>query len=151
MDNYLISSSVGYGKTKLTSFDQALLNSGVANYNLIRVSSILPAKCCLSDEINISEGSQLNTAYASISSNVLNQVVSAAIAIGIPQDNNNIGVIMEYAAQCDKDEAVKTVKEMVEEAMNNRGYEIKEIKSDSSTAKLNKDGFVTAFACVAMW
>ncbi|HVA10934.1 MAG TPA: pyruvoyl-dependent arginine decarboxylase [Candidatus Dormibacteraeota bacterium] len=37
-----LASGVGTGPTKLSAFDSALNNAGVANYNLIRLSSIVP-------------------------------------------------------------------------------------------------------------
>lgn len=41
---YTMVSGVGYGKTKLTAFDNALQYAKVGDYNLIKVSSILPPK-----------------------------------------------------------------------------------------------------------
>ncbi len=38
-----LSSGVGVGPTKLAAFDAALDKAGVANYNLIRLSSVIPA------------------------------------------------------------------------------------------------------------
>jgi arginine decarboxylase len=38
----LISSGIGNGPTALAAFDAALNHSGVANYNLIRLSSVIP-------------------------------------------------------------------------------------------------------------
>ena len=37
-----ISEGVGVGPTELSAFDQALVHAGVANYNLIYLSSVLP-------------------------------------------------------------------------------------------------------------
>lgn len=37
-----VSSGVGAGPTKLSAFDAALNHAGVANYNLIRLSSVIP-------------------------------------------------------------------------------------------------------------
>ncbi len=41
MEIYLVSAS-GEGKTELSAFDNALANCGVLNYNLIRLSSVIP-------------------------------------------------------------------------------------------------------------
>jgi arginine decarboxylase len=38
-------SSTGTGKTLLSSFDKALHNAGVLNYNLITLSSVIPPNC----------------------------------------------------------------------------------------------------------
>ncbi|MBR5947192.1 MAG: arginine decarboxylase, pyruvoyl-dependent [Clostridia bacterium] len=153
MKYYLISSSIGTGDTKLTSFDCALLESGVANYNLVRVSSILPTHMTQRDSIEIPEGTPLNTAYATITTNLLASVISAAVAVGIPADENCVGVIMEYSDYCSETEAIETVENMVQEAMRNRGYEIKEIKSICASTAISDSNtkFSTAFACIAMW
>lgn len=37
-----VSGGVGYGPTEISAFDQALVSSGVANFNLIYLSSVLP-------------------------------------------------------------------------------------------------------------
>lgn len=39
-----ISSGTGVGPTELSAFDHALVNAGVANFNLIYLSSVLPPK-----------------------------------------------------------------------------------------------------------
>ena len=38
-----IGSGVGLGPTKMAAFDAALHQAGVANYNLLRLSSVIPA------------------------------------------------------------------------------------------------------------
>jgi arginine decarboxylase len=42
--NISISTGIGTGPTKLSAFDSALNDAGVANYNLIRLSSVIPPK-----------------------------------------------------------------------------------------------------------
>lgn len=39
-----LASGLGNGPTKLAAFDAALNNAGVANYNLLRLSSVIPPK-----------------------------------------------------------------------------------------------------------
>lgn len=39
-----VSSGIGVGPTQLSAFDSALNHAGVANYNLIRLSSVIPPK-----------------------------------------------------------------------------------------------------------
>lgn len=53
MVNYILTSGIGHGDFKLTSFDDALISSGVFNYNLVKVSSILPAHATLKDRIEL--------------------------------------------------------------------------------------------------
>lgn len=40
--NIQLASGIGSGPTKLSAFDSALNHAGVANYNLIRLSSVIP-------------------------------------------------------------------------------------------------------------
>ena len=42
--NINISSAIGTGPTKLAAFDSALNTAGVANFNLIKLSSVIPEK-----------------------------------------------------------------------------------------------------------
>ena len=39
-----VTSGVGVGPTKLSAFDSALNDAGIANYNLLRLSSVIPPK-----------------------------------------------------------------------------------------------------------
>ncbi len=148
---YFICAGKGYGQSKLNSFDEALRDAGLANYNLVKVSSILPAGVDRKPHVTIQEGSVLYTAYASISSSCPGDVVSAAIAVGLPLQKENIGVIMEYSGKCDEECARRSVCSMVEEAMRNRGYEIKEILCYATSTEGRADISSTAFAAIAMW
>jgi len=67
-----ISKGKGASENGLPSFDRALLDAGVGNYNLVRLSSILPAGCKWIDAKDIAshikEGSLLPTAYSTMKS-----------------------------------------------------------------------------------
>jgi arginine decarboxylase len=47
--NLYVSSAVGCGKTELAAFDRALIDIGAANFNLIRLSSVIPPASSLVD------------------------------------------------------------------------------------------------------
>lgn len=151
MKNFFITSGIGSGQTELNSFDSALFNSKVANYNLVRISSILPAAAKECTDIPLTEGTFLHTAFASLSTNNKQETISAAIAVGIPTDNTKIGVIMEFSDYCTKDVAKQKVSAMVNEAMKMRGLQIKEIKISAEEAVSDGTYFVTAFAGLAIW
>ena len=53
------------------------------------------------------------TAYASLCSDLPGEVISAAVAIGIPKDANRAGLIMEYSAKAEEKIVVEQVKKMV--------------------------------------
>jgi arginine decarboxylase len=147
---FLVSGS-SEGFSLLNAFDGALLASGVGDTNLVRMSSILPPGC---EEIKpppvpMPQGALVPTAYASLYSDVPGEVISAAVAIGIPKDVNRAGLIMEYSARAEERVVVEQVKKMVEKGMEVRNRAIKEIMAISATYKIIAIGAV--FAGVVLW
>jgi arginine decarboxylase len=147
---FLVSGS-SEGFSLLNAFDGALMSSGVGDTNLVRMSSILPPGC---EEINpppvsLPQGALVPVAYASINSDVPGEIISSAVAIGVPINPNLAGLIMEYSAKSDENTVVKQVKKMVEKGMEMRNREIKEIMSISATCKVDTIGAV--FAGVVLW
>lgn len=154
---YCISRGVGKSKNGLPSFDRALLDAGVGNYNLVRLSSILPANCkriSVSDiTTHIEEGSLLPTAYSTISSDVIGDTIVSTIGVGIPKDKNHVGVIMEYSAKnVSRTEAVETLLSMIQEGFEVRGWELEDIIYESVDAVVEEpDTKYTTFACISEW
>ena len=147
---FLVSGS-SEGFSLLNAFDGALLASGVGDTNLVKMSSILPPGC---EEIKpppvpMPQGALVPTAYASLCSDVPGEVISAAVAIGIPKDPNRAGLIMEYSARAEESAVVEKVKKMVEKGMELRSRAIKDIMAISSTRKVVTIGAV--FAAVVLW
>ncbi len=137
------------GYTPLNAFDNALLAAGIGNTNLIKISSILPPGAKEIDPFTPPPGSFLPIAYASISSDIPGEIISAAVAAGIPDDPSMPGVIMEYSARGTKDVAENIARKMVEKAFEARGIKLKEIRSLSIEHRVEKIG--VSFAGVALW
>lgn len=153
-DKYKISSGNGFGEYRITSFDDALLNAGVGNYNLVRLSSILPLGANQEEDIHLPLGSLLPIAYAVESTNIPCRRIAAAVAIGFPakKDSEHCAVIMEYEGECSKEEAIAVVTKMVEEGFAKRNWELEKIEVKATDVIGPMDGsWVTAFACVAEW
>lgn len=150
---YRIGSGVGASASPLVAFDKALIDAGVGNYNLVRLSSILPAGCVKVDRIDLEEGSLLPTAYATISSSRKGDSLVSVIGVGIPKDRNNVGVIMEYSAiNQSREDAFEVLHAMIKEAFSVRGWELDHIRDASASAVVEKDGETkTTFACIAEW
>ena len=91
MNKYFITSGSGTSSYKLVAFDNALLSAGISNYNLVRVSSILPARCERQQDVNLEKASPLHTAYAVVSSNIPGERIATAIAVGIPKNSDDMG------------------------------------------------------------
>lgn len=150
---YTIRTGTGVSEKYLPSFDKALIGAGVGNYNLVRLSSILPAKSVKVDEIDLTEGSLLPTAYSSISSNVKGERIVSAIGVGLPKNRENVGVIMEYSAVgVTEPEAMQVLEHMIGEAFDIRGWELDRIEGSSISAVVHENGeTTTTFACIAEW
>lgn len=147
---FLVSGSSD-GFSLLNAFDGALLASGVGDTNLVRMSSILPPG---STELKprpkaLPQGALVPVAYASITSDIPGETISAAVAIGVPEDRSLAGLIMEYSAKADETTVRSQVMRMVEKGMEVRKRPIREIISISSTFKVTTVG--AAFAGVVLW
>ena len=149
--HFYMASGVGESKYRLVAFDNALISAGVSGYNLLKVSSILPSKCQRREKVEIKEGSLLPTAYASISSDCAGEQISACIAVGIPENEDDIGVIMEYSDSVSKELAEDTCRAMVAEAMNNHHISVKEILSTVASTEVGKGCFSSVVSVLSMW
>lgn len=149
--NYVIRVGVGHAYHKLGAFDRALKSAGVCDYNLIKVSSIFPPECETQKDIFLAKGALLPSAFASIYSNILGEYISAAVAIAIPTNKSDIGVIMEHSSCAPKEETEKIVRNFAESAMYDRNIAIKNILSRSIQIKVETEEFYCAFATVSMW
>lgn len=135
----------GEGGYKLTAFDRALLDAGIGNLNLIKVSSILPPQCDFIEEgFEVPPGSLTPTAYGSLMSDQPGEVISAAIGLGFAHDD--YGVIMEFTGHGSKEEAEERVANMVREAFEIRGKQLKDLKVKAVSHRVESVGAVVAAA-----
>jgi arginine decarboxylase len=65
---YFLVSGASEGYTPLNAFDGALLQAGIGNTNLVRMSSIVPPHCQEISPIPLPLGALVPVAYASITS-----------------------------------------------------------------------------------
>lgn len=137
------------GFSKLNSFDGALLDAGIGNTNLIKMSSIVPPHCRKTRICSIPQGSFLPVAYASITSDMTGEYIAAGVASAIPDNRELAGVIMEYSARGRKRDVEAIVRKMAEEAMKMRSIRNFTIESKSVEHKVTHIG--TSFAAVVLW
>src|SRR5262249_50715500 len=90
----------GIHKEKLTSFEMALRDASIAPLNLVRVSSIFPAKCKI---VSRQEGKKYlregQITFAVMSDNATNEphrLVAASVGVAIPRDKNSFGYLSEH-------------------------------------------------------
>ncbi len=103
-----LSTGLGIGTTKLSAFDSALYNAGVANFNLLRLSSVIPPKSkiiSLGDKQKVSPkgewGDRLYVVMAEMRADTPN--VEAWAGIGWIQDTETgQGLFVEHEGNSEK-------------------------------------------------
>ncbi len=137
------------GFTPLNAFDGALINAGIGDLNLVKVSSIIPPGCREIEPRGLPQGVVVPVAYTFIVSDIPGEVISAAVAAALPEEEQDAGLIMEYSARGHREEAEEIVRNMAVEGMKIRGRKIKNTKSLSVEYKVQKIG--AAVAAVVLW
>lgn len=91
---------VGRHKEKLTSFELALRNAGIAQLNIVQVSSIFPPHCVLIPRSRgicmLHNGEIVHSVLSKNSTSETNRLVGAAIGVAIPKDRSRHGYISEH-------------------------------------------------------
>ncbi|MDD5134661.1 MAG: arginine decarboxylase, pyruvoyl-dependent [Phycisphaerae bacterium] len=90
---------VGRHRYQLKSFEEALRHAGVANQNLVQVSSILPPKCKIISKENglkaLVPGSITFCVMARCDTNEHGRLLATSIGLAVPKDKNNWGYLSE--------------------------------------------------------
>ncbi|RMH53986.1 MAG: arginine decarboxylase, pyruvoyl-dependent [Candidatus Hydrogenedentota bacterium] len=97
-----LTKGVGRAKEKLESFENALRNARIANFNLVRVSSIFPPRCkIIPRSIGLkyfSPGEIVFCVMSDCSTNEPNRLVAASVGLAIPKDRDLHGYLSEHHA-----------------------------------------------------
>lgn len=98
--NLFLTKGTGVHNEKLASFELALRSAGIASYNLISVSSILPPNCEIINQ-NIGNkmlhpGQVVPVVLARSESNKPETLVSSGVGIAIPRNRNDYGYLSEH-------------------------------------------------------
>ncbi len=146
---YFLASGTSEGYTSLNAFDGALLQAGIGNTNIVKMSSIVPPHCKLVAPIALPPGALVPAAYAAITSDVPGEIISAGVAVALPEDEDQNGLIMEYSAKGERHKIEEIVRNMAVEGMKLRGWEIKDLKSIAIEYRVKKIG--ATLAAVVLW
>ncbi|MCI0454226.1 MAG: arginine decarboxylase, pyruvoyl-dependent [Candidatus Dadabacteria bacterium] len=91
---------VGKHKEKLTSFEMALRDAKIAEFNLVRVSSIFPPGCKLVPRsLGLRRLKSGQVVYVVMSENATNEphrLVASSVGIAIPKKSNHYGYLSEH-------------------------------------------------------
>ena len=106
----------GEGFTKSSAFDRALFNAGIANYNLIKVSSVIPEKSrVLIKKINCNQkehGYKLYVALAKHTETIIGK--EAWAGLGWIQNKRGKGLFVEHSGS-----SKKQVGDLINDSLNN--------------------------------
>jgi len=95
-----LTKGVGVADDKLTSFEFALRNAGIAGTNVVLISSIFPPKAKLVSRKDglklIKPGQVLFTIYSRNQTNEPHRLVSASVGVAQPKDASKYGYLSEY-------------------------------------------------------
>ena len=95
-----LTKGVGVADDKLTSFEYALRDAGIAGTNIVLISSIFPPKAKLiprKDGLKmIKPGQVLFTIYSRNQTNEPHRLVSVSVGIAQPKDRSKYGYLSEY-------------------------------------------------------
>jgi arginine decarboxylase len=95
-----LTKGTGSHREKLTSFELALRDAGIAHFNLVSVSSIFPPKCMLIPRSRgvamLEPGQVVFTVISKNSSDEPNRWIGSAIGLAIPHDRSKYGYISEH-------------------------------------------------------
>lgn len=142
-----LSSGSAEGTTPLNAFDNALLDAGIGNLNLIKVSSIVPEGAeFLEIPPQITPGSLVPCVYSIMHGDMAGETVCAALGIGIGRDSH--GMIFEYHSNS-REDAERVVRGMVEEGFARRGLPLERVTVTLAEHRVERLG--CAVAAVVLW
>lgn len=95
-----LTKGVGRNKEKLTSFEMALRDAGIAAQNLVKVSSIFPPECKLiskqKGQSMLKAGQILFVVLSEQATNEPNRLIAASIGLALPKDRSTHGYLSEH-------------------------------------------------------
>ena len=134
----------GEGPFELVAFDNALRKAGIANVNLVQVSSILPKGCEIVNELpNLEPGTITPVVMSKVCSSTSGQKI--AVALGVATSDNSYGMISEYhGVGVTERTAAKNAEAMVKYMMEKHKLEPTKVISISAGHTVKNNGAALA-------
>ncbi len=103
-----LTKGVGRHKEKLTSFEMALRHAGIAEYNLVRVSSIFPPRCkIVSRQVGrnqLTPGQVVHVVMSQAETKEPHRLIAASVGVAIPTDRSQYGYLSEHHSYGEKEQ-----------------------------------------------
>ena len=98
-----VSRGVGAGLTRLAAFDAALHAAGVAGYNIVQLSSVIPPQAVVhqvtpDQQVKGSPGDVAYCVYAAAYASMPGEQAWAGLAWAIHEDGSGTGIFVEHTA-----------------------------------------------------
>jgi len=97
-----LTKGVGKHLEKLSSFELALRNAGIARFNIVSVSSIFPPGCKLIPRAQglkkLQDGQVVFCVMSRNSTDEPNRLISASVGLAIPKEKQYYGFLSEHSA-----------------------------------------------------
>jgi arginine decarboxylase len=95
-----LTKGVGKHREKLTSFEMALRSARIAQFNVVRVSSIFPPHCKLITPQEglkqLKPGQVVHVVMSDNATNEPHRLVAASVGVAIPKDRSHYGYLAEH-------------------------------------------------------
>lgn len=103
-----LTKGLGRHKEKLASFEEALRDAKIANFNIVPVSSIFPPHCKVVTPAKglskLSSGQILHCVVSRNATNEKSRLIAASVGLALPKDNDIHGYISEHHSFGETDE-----------------------------------------------
>lgn len=103
-----LTKGMGKHKEKLTSFEMALRSAGIAQYNLVKVSSIFPPSCKIISKDRglkcLSPGEIVFCVMSENSTNEPHRLIASSIGLAVPKEKVEYGYLSEHHSFGQKEE-----------------------------------------------
>lgn len=97
-----LTKGVGKHREKLQSFELALRDAKIAQFNLVRVSSIFPPHCKIIQRANavkqLKPGEVVYCVMSDTATNEPNRLMSASVGVALPRNADSHGYLSEHHA-----------------------------------------------------
>ena len=149
---YFVTSGVGLSRVShLNSFDRALRNAGISEYNLVPVSSILPVNAQEIPRRELEPGTIIFVVLAR-HDGYDGELIAAGVGVGkvVRSDGKRYGLVAEAHGPYTRDEIERIVKERLEEMARIREVTMEEVKTETVSMVVPENTYGTVIAAVVL-
>ncbi|HUT36270.1 MAG TPA: arginine decarboxylase, pyruvoyl-dependent [Planctomycetota bacterium] len=104
-----LTNGVGRHREKLTSFEMALRDAGIASFNLVKVSSIFPPHCKIIPKRLglqlLKPGQIVHVVMSENATNEPHRLLAASVGVAIPKNPDHYGYLSEHHSYGQTDDA----------------------------------------------